>query len=477
MVHDWIAILPHLILALDGFFIFVVGAFWRRRPSGLLFGMALAGPIAAAGCALLLRPPAPHFLMLLQVGGYGLYFTSLLSLITLISLLFAYRYGKARSIGGDEFYGLILLAALGMILVAQSIHWLIFFLGLEVLSLPLYVLIAIRKADPSSNEAGMKYFVMGAVASAFLTFGIALLYGATGELDIARSLALSVPSRSPLILLGLGFILIGIGFKVSMVPFHLWTPDVYQGAPAPITAFLAAGSKVALFAALLRFTTAAHEDLWLYFFPVFWIFSVLTMVVGNVAALTQVRIKRLLAYSSVAQVGYLLMTLVAVKQNGAFAIMFYLAIYALMDLGAFGTVAILSTEEEDLDDLDDYRGLAYSHPLPSALLTVCLISLAGLPPAAGFIGKILLFRAVLEAHHITLAVIGIVTVIISIYLYFKVAVALFMQPPKRKMPVFVPAFAELLAGAVIFVLILYLGLIPTQVFAWIEKALPFVSGH
>jgi NADH-quinone oxidoreductase subunit N len=476
MQPNWVDILPLILLAGGGFLVFCLGGFWKRRPQGLLFGVALATAIAAGAAAVLLRPDQPQFLKMVETGGYGRFFTFLLTLITALSLLFSYQYVKLRGIGGDEFYGLLLLSGLGMILVASSLHWLVFFLGLETLSLSLYVLIAICKSQPASNEAGLKYFMMGAVASAFLTFGIAMVYAATGKMDILQSLSASVQTAShPSMLLGLSLILIGIGFKVSMVPFHLWTPDVYQGAPAPVTAFLATGSKVALFSALLRFAFYyARNSVWNDYVFVFWILAFLTMAVGNITALAQVRVKRLLAYSSVAQMGYLLMTLLAVREGGVFAIMFYLAVYALMDLGAFGTLATLSAEEEDIDALEDFRGLAYVHPWRSALFTVCLVSLAGLPPTAGFIGKFILFRAVLQAHFLVLAALGVVTVIVSIYFYFKIIAALFMQPMGRK-PITpdLDIFARI-AGIAVLVLILWLGLFPSPLLSVIARILPLV---
>jgi len=277
-----------------------------------------------------------------------------------------------------------------------------------------------------------------------------------------------------LIFLGLSLLLVGIGFKISMVPFHLWTPDVYQGAPAPVTAFLSTGSKVALFAALLRFASYSSNEVWSYFAPVLWILAALTMGVGTISALAQLQVKRLLAYSSIAQMGYLLMALLAVKQNGASAIMFYLAAYALMDLGAFGMVAILSAKESDLDALDDYHGLAYAHPWRSAILAVSLLSLAGMPPTAGFIGKFSLFWAVLQASYVGIAVIGILTVILSIYFYFKVVVALFMRPAQRTLTIPSMTLADRFAGGLILILILLLGLVPAPVFAIIGKALPFL---
>jgi NADH-quinone oxidoreductase subunit N len=471
MQPNWIDILPLLLLAGGGFLVFCIGGFWKRLPQEVLFGLALATAIAAAATTLLISPEQPHFLRMFETAGYGRFFTFLLTLITTLSLLFSYRYAKIRNFGGDEFYGLLLLAGLGMILVAGALHWLVFFLGLETLSLSLYVLISIRKAQPASNEAGIKYFTMGAVSSAFLVFGIAMVYAATGKMDILQSLSSKVQlASSPAMLLGLSLILTGIGFKVSMVPFHLWTPDVYQGAPAPVTAFLAAGSKVALFAALLRF--AYHysgNTAWSDYVFVFWTLALLTMVVGNITALAQSQVKRLLAYSSIAQMGYLFMTLLAVKQGGVLAIIFYLTVYALMDLGAFGTLATLSEEGEDLDALEDFRGLAYHHPWRSALLTVCLVSLAGLPPTAGFMGKFILFRAVLQANFVILALIGIATVIVSIYFYFRIIVALFMQPMERKIAAPDLDLSSRIAGIAVLVLIIWLGLFPSALLSIITR--------
>jgi NADH-quinone oxidoreductase subunit N len=477
MQPNWIGILPLLLLTGGGFGVLCIGCFWKRRPQALLFGLALASAVAAGITTLVINPEQGNFLEMMETGGYGRFFTFLLILITTLSLLFSYRYAKARNFGGDEFYGLLLFAAAGMILVASALHWLIFFLGLETLSLSLYVLISIRKGQAASNEAGVKYFIMGAVASAFLTFGIAMVYAVTGQMGILQSLSAEVQRAStPAMLLGLGLILTGIGFKVSMVPVHLWTPDVYQGAPAPVTAFLAAGSKVALFAALLRFATYySRNTAWSSYAFVFWALAFLTMVVGNITALAQSRVKRLLAYSSIAQMGYLFMALLAVKQTGVFAIMFYLTVYALMDLGAFGTLATLSEEGEDIDVLEDFRGLAYAHPWRSALLTVSLISLAGLPPTAGFMGKFILFRAVLQAHFVVLALIGIATVIVSIYYYFRVIVALFMRPRERKLStpdLDLPACA---AGLLVLILILGLGLFPSPILSIITRAVSSIS--
>jgi NADH-quinone oxidoreductase subunit N len=281
------------------------------------------------------------------------------------------------------------------------------------------------------------------------------------------------------ILLALALILVGIGFKTSLVPFHLWTPDVYQGAPAPVTAFLSTGVKVALFAALLRFSLLTAPPVWACCQTGLWVLAVLTMVVGNVTALYQTRVKRLLAYSSVAQMGYLFMTLLAVKEGGLTPLMFYLAVYAVMDLGAFGIIGSLSAAEQDsdLDDLEDYQGLGYSRPWRAAIFAACLLSLAGLPPTAGFMGKFVLFRAVLHADFVVLAVIGILTVIVSIYYYLKVVAAMYMSPAAAGAGAPGADPGARLACAVILVLLLWLGLAPSPLLSLLDRlaaALPML---
>jgi NADH-quinone oxidoreductase subunit N len=458
----WTGLLPFLILAGGGTLILLVGAFWRRRPAGALFALALATAAGAGAAALLWPPLSPGFGGMLEAGAYSRFFVGLLMAITLIALLFLDRYSRARGFAGDELYALVMFAALGMALVAAGTNWVIFFLGLELMSLALYILIAMDKGDPYGNEAALKYFIMGAVASAFLTFGLGLLYAMTGTLEIAGSLAAAGadPGQLPVILVALALVLTGVGFKLSLAPFHLWTPDVYQGAPAPITAFLSTGSKVALFAALLRFALAAAPAVWAYAWPVLWGLSALTMAAGNLTALYQTRVKRLLAYSSVAQMGYLFMTLLAVRDGGLPAMMFYLAVYAVMDLGAFGIIGAFSGPGGDRDELEDFHGLGYANPWRAAVLAVCLLSLAGLPPTAGFMGKLMLFRAVLQAHFPILAVVGIITVIISIYFYFKVVVHLYLHEPEGAAPVPNSGLAVGLAVGVILAAILGLGLHP-----------------
>ncbi len=481
MPTDWLGLLPVLLLAGGGSLIFCAGAFWRRLPGGVLFALALLTAAAAGAAALVVTPAHPCSEGMLDLGGYARFFTCLFMVITILTTLFLRQYARVRGFAGDELYGLLLFAALGMVLVAGALNWVIFFLGLEILSLALYVLIAVRKGEAASNEAGLKYFIMSAVASACLTFGIALLYAMSGTLEVAGSLAavLAYPDHLPVILLALALILVGLGFKTSLVPFHLWTPDVYQGAPAPVTAFLSTGSKVALFAALLRFSLLSAEPVWAYCLPGLWVLAVLTMVVGNLTALYQTSVKRLLAYSSIAQMGYLFMALLAVKQGGLPALIFYLTVYAVMDLGAFGLIGSFSPAQADpdLDKLEDYQGLGYSQPWRATIFATCLISLAGLPPTAGFMGKFALFRAVLHADYPVLAVIGIFTVILSIYYYFKVVIAMYMSPAATGAMVPTADLGARLAGSLILISLLWLGLVPSGLFTLIDRiasALPLL---
>jgi NADH-quinone oxidoreductase subunit N len=471
----WTAMLPHLILAGGGLIIFCTDAFWDHRPRWALFALAVAATVGA-GLETLFGPGG-GFAYMIDGGPFARYFTGLIAGITLLTLLFSRHYARVRRMDGDAFYGVILMAALGMVLTATARHWVLLFLGIELLAICLYILIAGRKGDDASAEAGLKYFVAGSVASAVLLFGIGLVYAATGEMDIAKTLSGTVVAGTDasILFFGLTLILAGIGFKISIVPFHLWTPDVYQGAPAPLAGFLSAGSKVAIVAALLRMALAAGPGVWAFLIPALWGLAAATMIVGNLTALAQDHLKRLLAYSAVAQMGYLLMALLAVRTDGAAAVMFYAAVYALMELGAFGAISLLSESETpdgpDRDAIDQYRGLGSRRPLVAGLLAISLFSLAGLPPTGGFIGKFALFSAAIGAGYTGLAVIGILTAIVSIYYYLRVAVALYMEPDGDGQPRPAADATGLLACGAVLVLVFLLGILPGGLFEIIGMVL------
>ena len=431
-VLSWKSVLFQLLLAGGGIAIFAVGAFVKNKPKPLLFCMAVCTVLSAAVVALLIDGGRTPFFNMLDVGSYARFFNVLFSLVAFFSLLFSHQHAGLRQVAGDEFYGLMILAVLGMSLVAGATHWLVFFLGFELLSLAFYILIAMRREDPAGNEAAIKYLIMGMVSGGFLTFGIAMFYASTGTLDMPLGLADLKETWSPTgMLLSLGLILTAAGFKISLVPFHLWTPDVYQGAPTPVTAFLTTGSKIAVFAGLLRILMLSSNWLWAHSVPVLWTLAAATLMIGSITALAQTRLKRLLAYSSITQMGYAVMGVLALREDGGLSVIFYFTTYVLMDLGAFGAIATLcASPESDLDELETYRGLGYSHPFQAALLTICLLSLAGLPPTAGFIGKFMVLKSVVLAQHSVLAVIGVVAAILSVYVYLKVIVVMFMKPKK-----------------------------------------------
>jgi NADH-quinone oxidoreductase subunit N len=459
MSEAWIPILPHLLLSSGALLVFLLGAFWSSRPVGTLLGISLAF-CAAAGLGALL-PPAGQTAHLLDVSISGRYFAGLICLLTFIVLLFTGPYARRRGFETDELYALILLSAMGMMLVAGALNWAVLFVGLELFSISLYVLLALRKGRPGPLEASVKYFVLGSAASSFLLFGIALVYAGSGSLDIAAGLASADALNASL--LGIVFILVGLGFKISLAPFHLWTPDVYEGAPAPIAAFLSTGSKVAVYAALLRLALSSAQGAWEALSPAIWALAALTMIAGNLGALTQQRLKRMLAYSSVAHMGYMLMALNAVGASGPGPIMFYAAAFALMDLGAFGSLGLLSPEEDDLDAIEGFQGLGFARYWPAGMLALSLLTLAGLPPTAGFFGKFLLFKAAIQAGYPGLAVIGIATAILSVYYYLRPLTFMYMRPAQAEaVPSPVPWSGHLGLGMVLLGILL-LGLAPAPV--------------
>lgn len=476
MQSEWLNLLPYLILTGGAVVVLGVGALRPRRgESDHTVTSLLTVLLAALSVA---SQNGGSVGVYVDCGPFARYFFLLLMLITALALLFLRQPALRNRFAGDACYSLVLFGALGMALVAAALHWLIFFLGLELLSIALYVLVAIRRERPLSLEAGLKYLMPGVLAGAFAAFGIAVLYGATGTMSIARGLSMDPHAGSMTgVLLGLSALLGGIGFKLSMVPFHLWTADVYEGAPAPVTAFLASGSKVAVFALLLRICLSLNGAVWNLLVPVLWAAAAVTLLVGSVTALRQERLKRLLAYSSIAQVGYLFMALVAVKQQSLPSILFFLAIYAVMELGAFGLVGALSDGEDDRDLLTDYRGLGTSQPWRSGLLALCLVSLAGLPPTGGFIGKFLLFKGVLQARFFLLAAVGILSSILALYAYLKVLLVLYFESETEGLarPLDLSAVSEQVACWSILALILWLGLIPAPLLGVIDRIAAFLS--
>jgi len=452
--------LPMLILAAGAVLVFIIGAI-APAARKLFRTISLLTALAAMIAALCMTPDLGHSLV--DTSSYARFFVMLLTGLTFLTLLFGSRYARRRGFERDEFHALMLLSGLGMCLFAASRDWIMAAIGLEMISLPLYVLLAARRGSALSLEAAVKYFVLGAVASVMFFFGAALLYAASGSLDIMQSLAGGNPG---LTLLGLGFILGGLSFKLSLAPVHLWTPDVLQGAPAPIAAFLSGGSKVAVFALLLRVTLSASPAVWQAAEPLLWIMAALSMTGGTLGALTQNRVKRMMAYSSVAHMGYLVLALLAARSAGAGPALFAAAAFGIMDVAVFGSLGLLSPVSEDADLIETVRGIGLRHPKQAALLMISLLTLGGLPPTVGFVSKIVVFRASLSAGYFWLSVIGVIWAIVGVFYVLRVLVAMYAtdhvnDAGAQTLPT--PGFTGWLALALSALLLIGLGILPTPV--------------
>jgi len=462
----WI-IMPLAILAAASLLVLLLGAVVPGR-----YGTAV-GVVACLGAALwaLQTPPAAHAPSLgMAFTPFTRFFTVLFSLTAAATLFLSHDYNERCGIKGEEYPATVLFAAFGMAVVSASANLLILFLGLEALTFAFYILVAIDLNRGESAEAGLKYLVLGAVSAAFIAFGIALLYAAAGTLSIAELVRLSPPAaaQDPVALAGWGLLLIGIAFKVSLVPAHLWTPDVYQGAPTPVVAFLSTASKGAAIVFLLLLLPAGkgfsplHTPLW-------WL-ALLSMLLGNLAALLQANLKRMLAYSSIAQMGYVTLALLTSSSEGFGAVVFYLVVYTAMNLAAFGAVASL-TGAAGMEDLEDYRGLGYSRPFQAGVLALAMFALAGIPPTAGFIGKFFIFYAAVRGGETPLAIIGILTAAISAYYYLRVVVNLYMRPaetPESRQPASMTESITLSAATLV---ILAMGVYPSPLLGLIDAIL------
>jgi NADH-quinone oxidoreductase subunit N len=425
--------------------------------------------LIAAGAATVRTSYSPG----LAFGGsiaadpFSLYFIMLFLFVAALVLLGSFDYLERENIHHGEFYALILMATVGMCFMAASTELMMIFLGLEISSLSTYILAGFKRHDALANEASLKYFLLGSFATAFFLYGIAFFYGLTGTTNLlALRERLSGPDGlshwSTFGWVALVLMFIGVGFKVSTAPFHVWTPDVYQGAPAPVTAFLSVGPKAAAFAILLRLFLGAFPSAGSVGFWLIWISAVLTVCVGNLAALWQTNVKRLLAYSAIAHAGYILVGIAAGPKEGPVPVLFYLAVYALMNVAAFILLAHLAGTGERWTRIDDFAGLAYQRPGVAACLTVLMLSLAGFPTTAGFFGKLFLFRAALHANLIGLTIVAVLMSVVSVYYYFSIILVMYMSegtPQAQASPL---PWTLRVALAVSVVGIFYLGLFPGE---------------
>jgi NADH-quinone oxidoreductase subunit N len=395
---------------------------------------------------------------------------ALVALGSLLSCLLSYYYLRELKIDHGEYYALILLATSGMILLISAVDLIAVFLGIELLSIPIYVLAGFDRRKLRSNEAALKYFLVGSFASAILLYGMALLYGATGATDFGaiRKAFQAFPTGQPfepsqsLAMLGLALVVVGFTFKISAVPFHQWTPDVYEGAPSSVTAFMSVTVKAAAFAGLMRILSEAFGGGGEALREVLWWLAAGTMVVGNVMAVIQENVKRLLAYSSVAHAGYLLMGLVAGSQAGSSAMLFYLLAYLFTNLGAFAVIIALTNRGQEADRLEDFAGLARSRPALAALMTLFVLSLAGMPGTAGFIGKWQVFLAAVREGYVGLTIIAVLTSLVSFYYYLRLPVLMYMREPGAELPRMRLHSAEGVVLAVCAIAVIALGLFPGE---------------
>jgi len=431
---DWWA-LGAVIALSAGMMLMLLLEFLPSRPGSSRGAVvALLTLVAAAGSVFRVRDARRTlFEGMFLHDGFTVFFTLLFCGVAAVAVLQSWDYVRRTRISHGEYYALLLAATLGMILMAASNDLITIFLGLELMSLALYILVGFRRGRLDSSEAALKYFLLGAFASGFLLYGIALLYGATGTTNLGRMalfLADSPMLGNPLLLAGGLLVLAGFGFKVAAVPFHMWTPDAYEGAPTTVTGFMSAGAKAAGFAALLRLLVVALPALQTDWRPMMTWIAILTMTVGNVTALLQTNVKRMLAYSSIAHAGYLLIAVVAGGQAGGAAALFYLAVYSLMNLGAFGVLALLGREQEERVTISDLAGLGQRHPGLAAAMTVFMLSLGGIPPTAGFMGKVYVFGVAVDAGLVPLVIVGVLNSVVSIYYYLRITVAMYMREPQ-----------------------------------------------
>jgi NADH-quinone oxidoreductase subunit N len=428
-------LLPELALAVFAMAGLLYEAFAKRSEPLVHLSIGLLGVLLAGATTLWLwgwDGPATVLGNAITADRFAVLTRLLLLVVAALGLLLGHQY-FARS--GDEqrgeFVPLILFATSGMTLIVASADLIVTFLALEILSLALYVLTGLT-GRRAANEAAMKYFLLGAFSSAFFLYGVAMAYGATGTTKIgSMATALTGSGRGQaLAVLGLALLAVGFAFKISAAPFHMWTPDVYQGAPSPVTAYMSAATKIAAFAALIRVLDVAFQALAWDWAPVVWGLAAVSVVVGSILAIAQTNVKRMLAYSSIAHAGFILTGLTAAGSEGIRAAMFYLVAYAAMTIGAFGTVMIVSGRGEERTRIADYAGLARTNPVAAALMTLFLLSLAGIPPTAGFIAKVNVFSAAIDAGYWVLALVGVLASVAAAFFYLRVIVLMYMQEPE-----------------------------------------------
>ena len=461
---NWQLLMPELVIALTLLIVLVFDLF-DSISKAVLGWVTIVGAGIALWVSIQMHQAGTvgtQFNDMFKVDNFSLFFNIVFLVSTILVALISMSYLGKDDRKQGPYYLLILLATLGMMLMAAGNELIIVFLGLELMSLSLYVLAGYFRDNPASSEAGMKYLLLGAFASAFFLYGIALIYGGAGTTNIpAIAEAITAANKSPLLLAGMFLLIVGFGFKVAIVPFHQWAPDVYEGAPTTIAAFISAGPKAAGFAAFLRIFMEALPSLQVEWSGVVIVLAMLTMTVGNVVAIAQTNIKRMLAYSSIAHAGYVLIGLAAANNDGISSAMLYLLVYCVMNIGAFGAVILAKTEDGESLMISDYAGIGLRKPLLAMFMTIMLLSLAGFPPTAGFVGKFYIFKSAVQAGHIWLVIVGAINTAISAFYYLRVVVTMYMREPEEELS-FASYPGTLIVGLVLAAIgVLLIGILPS----------------
>lgn len=475
LIQGMYSILPEMLIVATALFVLFVDLILPEKNRRILCGVSLFGVALSLFSVFALGPgKISGFSGAVVHDGLGAFFEIVILSACALTLLMATGYSEWEGTHKGEFYSLMLLSTSGMMFMAKGTDLMTVFLGLETLSIPIYVLVGFHRHRMSSLEGALKYFLLGAFASGFLLYGIALMYSATGTTKIPQLASMLYDARlaaNPVFLVGVGLLLVGFAFKVSLVPFHMWTPDAYEGAPTIVTAFMSAAVKAAAFAALIRVLLLTLGGLQPVLWKVLWALSVLTMTVGNLSALVQNNVKRMLAYSSIAHAGYVLVGLVSGDVLGGQASLFYLLVYAFMNIGAFGVVMLIAQKEDEGYDISNLAGIGFKYPALSGLLTLFLVSLGGIPPTAGFVGKFYLFSAAVKNGYIWLAVIGVLNSAASIYYYLRLVVYMYFMPAKGEVPVpRPPRIAFSLALCASAAMVLLLGILPHSALEFAERS-------
>jgi NADH-quinone oxidoreductase subunit N len=460
---DYIRLLPEIVLSIFGMIIMLLDPLMdERRSQRTLGSIALIGSLAALIATLFqANYPGLGFWNMIQVDAFSVFFHFLIAAVTAIVILTSYEYMEVQEIRAGEYYGLILFGAVGMSLMSSAVELVLIFIALEISSISTYILAGFRRRAAISSEASVKYFLLGSFATAFFLYGVALMFGATGSTSIKNIADVLGSGQVPVLAYaGVALMFVGLAFKVAAAPFHIWTPDVYEGAPSPVVGFMSTAPKAAVFAVLLRVMFEAHAPgrIWL-----IWVVAALSMTIGNLGALVQNNVKRLLAYSSIAHAGYLLVAFAALPDNGIPAAMFYTASYAAMNVGAFAVVSHFGSAGERYVSLEDYSGLGRRSPLLAAILTIFLLSLIGIPITGGFFAKFYVFSAALQANLVGLVIIGVINSAVAAYYYLRIIVVMYMREPREEVPVSPIPIGLGVALAISVVATIYLGILPGRV--------------